>query len=68
MSNVKFLHTYDLGVNISELYTIIVALEDRIKLFKKVRVNFADHDSAAGQIFDEKLAEMESMLERFKMI
>ena len=68
MSNVKFLHTYDLGVNISELYLIIIALEDRVEKFKEVRKHISDHDSASGRIFDEKLSEMEAMLERFKMI
>ena len=61
MNNKVFLHSYSIEVNISELSTLQVALDNRIEDYEQILKLCAPDDLRSQEIFKEKIVEMKNL-------
>ena len=65
---VEYLHSYKLEVNISELSTVLVALENRLIDYENLLRMCSISDETSRDIFQSKINEMNELIERLKRL
>lgn len=63
---VEYLHFYTLEMNISEVSTVLVALENRVIDYEDLLRLCSINDDTSRDIFQSKIIEMNGLIERLK--